>query len=359
MKIYRLYISLKLVLLSLIACACTSQPNEERNTEMRTVIPQEEPVVTVQPLQRTTFYHELVSNGKIDSRQKSNLQFESLGEVIQILVKNGAFVRKGEAIARLDLFKLTNKRKQAEDALQKARLELQDVLIGQGFPAGDTTCVPREIMRLARIKSGYDQAQYQYELAVHEEQCATLRAPFDGVVANLFTKPYNAVDTSKPFCTLIGSQQLEAEFTVLESELPLINIGDRVQISPYADASLKCEGRVTEINPLVDDKGMVTVRAAVRPKGKLFSGMNIRVIVRREVEKSLVVPKSAIVMRSGRQVLFTLKGGKAQWNYVTTGLENLESCCLLEAEGLQEGDSVIVTGNLNLAHETIVKLQHP
>ena len=37
-----------------------------------------------------------------------------------------------------------------------------------------------------------------------------------------------------------------------------------------------------------------------------------------------VIPKTAVVLRSGKQVVFTLKEGKAMWNYVHTGLENME-----------------------------------
>ena len=53
---------------------------------------------------------------------------------------------------------------------------------------------------------------------------------------------------------------------------------------------------------------------------------------------------------------FAVKDGKAQWNYVQTALENADSYSI--ADGLKEGDTVIVTGNVNLAHEspvTVVK----
>ena len=56
-----------------------------------------------------------------------------------------------------------------------------------------------------------------------------------------------------------------------------------------------------------------------------------------------------------KQVVFTLKDGKAQWNYVQTGLENAESYSMAD-DALKEGDTVIVTGNVNLAHEAPVKV---
>ena len=99
---------------------------------------------------------------------------------------------------------------------------------------------------------------------------------------------------------------MEAAFTILESELPLIKSGDKVVVTPYADPSAKYEGRISEINPLVDDKGMVKVKAIVSGQGKLFNGMNIRVNVHRSLGEQLVIPKSSVVLRSGKQVVFTL-----------------------------------------------------
>lgn len=62
------------------------------------------------------------------------------------------------------------------------------------------------------------------------------------------------------------------------------------------------------------------------------------------------------MLRSGKQVLFTLKDGKAMWNYVHTGLENLTEYTLVnwETDGLKEGMEVITSGNTNLAHEAPV-----
>jgi len=52
-------------------------------------------------------------------------------------------------------------------------------------------------------------------------------------------------------------------------------------------------------------------------------------------------------------VVFTLEDGKAIWNYVQTGLENANSYTIT-SETLKEGDEVIISGNINLAHESSV-----
>ena len=67
-------------------------------------------------------------------------------------------------------------------------------------------------------------------------------------------------------------------------------------VIPYAGGS-SFEGSVSEINPLVDTNGMVKVKAGVNGEGKLFSGMNVRVSVRRNLGEQLVIPKTAVVLR--------------------------------------------------------------
>ena len=118
-------------------------------------------------------------------------------------VKNGDRVNKGQKIAELATFRLTNKTAQAKDALEKARLELKDVLIGQGYMLEDSAKVPPATLNLARVKSGYDLALAQYQLAQYEEQNATLIAPFDGIIANLFAKQENVASTTDALSILI------------------------------------------------------------------------------------------------------------------------------------------------------------
>ena len=337
-----------------LCMACNSKTgsndtSEEGVNELAQAEPNE---VTTITLRRQAFEHELVSNGKVEAMQLTDVHFETEGIVENVQVKNGDRVAQGQVIAQLDKFKLHNAVEQAQNAFEQAKLDLQDVLIGQGHGNKPEADIPADIMQLAKTRSGYTQSQAAYELALTNEANATLRAPFAGTVANLNVKRFNRVTASDAVCTLIGSQGMEATFCVLENELPLIHRGDKVLIAPYADLTATHEGIVTEINPVVDANGMVQVKAQVKGSDKLFSGMNIKVSVRRQMPEQLVVPKSAVVLRQGRQVVFTLQGDLAMWNYVQTGLENADTYIILE--GLNEGDEVIVTGNVSLAHESKV-----
>lgn len=355
----KLHILMSGLILTAGCAACSGEKKETKEKEgVETVLPSSPNEVTIMPLTKRVFNHELISNGKVTAQDYADLYFRTSEVLAHVWVKNGDIVHKGQKIAELDLFKLNNTLAQSKNSLAQANLEMQDVLIGQGYAPENLNSVPADVLELAKVKSGYEQSKAQYESARYEVEQATLTAPFDGVIANLFEKQYNIPKTSEPFCRVINTGSMEVDFTVLESELPLIKVGDKVEITPYASTVGVRQGNISEINPLVDENGMVRVKARVNGGNKLFDGMNVRVSVKRSVADQMVIPKTAVVLRSGKQVVFTLKDGKAMWNYVHTGLENMEEYTLVgwEADGLEEGMQVITTGNVNLAHEAPVKV---
>ncbi len=336
---------------ALLYGACTNVKLKEDEGSVQTILPGEIAQVKAFVLKSKIFNHELISNGTIEAAEKVDLRFEGADIVEEIYVKNGEQVKKGQKIARLAQFKLENALKQAADNLEKSSLELQDVLISQGYALKDSLKVPAETMKIAKIKSNYENSMIQYELARYHVDHSVLYAPYDGIVANLFAKKYNMPSGNEPFCTIIASQSLDAHFTVLESELPLIRKGDQVQLSPFSYQDYTVAAVIDEINPVVDENGMVKVKARIAGSSpRLYEGMHIKIRVQRSAGSQLIIPKEALVLRNNKKVVFTAKDHKAHWNYVETGLEN--STGYVVTEGLKDGDSIIYDGNLNLAHET-------
>jgi len=333
--------------------SCSNSEKEKNEDNVRQLLPDAPAEVTTVTLKTVDFEHELVSNGKIKARTIAELKFHSSETIRQILVKNGAHVSQGERIAELDTYSINNRLEHARDAMDRSRLEMQDVLIGQGYKLDSLNSVPAEVMQLARIKSGFNAAQTQVNTAEYDLRQATLTAPVGGVVANLFAKPYTTASPSEVFCHIIDTRSLEVEFSVLENELGFIRIGDNMKIVPFSMPDVEVSGRISEINPWVDENGMVRVKASVNHHPRLVVGMNVRVSTFRNTGKQWVVPKTAVVMRTGKQVVFNEVDGRALWNYVQTGLENT-SQYTITSETLKEDDKIIVSGNINLAHEAPV-----
>jgi RND family efflux transporter MFP subunit len=356
MKHYRYAKLVAVALLTISLTACSKQQNDENKatanaTESKSV---SIPVVITTILTVSEFDHNIVSNGHIKAHSVADLYFRSSEVVSEVYVHNGQRVGKGQAIARLDLFKLNNERAKQKTALEQAKLELKDVLIGQGYDPENMSAIPADVVQLARVRSGLEQAEANYNATVRDIEEATLRAPYAGVVANLKAKAHTLASQSEAACSIINDAVMDIEFPVLESELSLVAVGNTVNVTPYNDSET-VTGRVIEINPTIDDTGHVTVKAQINKSRGLVDGMNARVSVNRSLGNKLVVPKTAVVLRSGRQVVFTYENGKAIWNYVHTGLENMDSYVI--EDGLTEGQVVITSGNENLAHESPVTIK--
>lgn len=343
-------------MVALCVAGCSKEPAKEAEGQATAIRKDAVPEVQTIAVKPTVFAYDLVGNGKVEAGEYVDLRFtSSAGAVIdRILVRNGQQVSAGQTLAELDRFKLENALTTARNSLERSQLDLADALIGQGYDPEKMSEIPDEVMRLARLRSGVAQAEVQLREAERALSDATLRAPFAGVVANLSQKAGNAPDGSKAFCRIISTGGMNVKFSVLESELPLINVGDAVEVKPFSTETVY-SGKVLSINPIVDSNGMVEVCATVNNTRGLYDGMNVRVNVKRNVEQAIVVPKSSVVLRSGgRKVVFTHENGKAIWNYVTTGLENMDEYVI--TDGLADGQEVIFTGNLNLAHESPVKV---
>lgn len=346
-----------LVLTALLLVACHSgKENEDvqQNMEMH----QQEDVeayVDTMVLHQTQFNKQIVCNGKLAAKAKSELNFNIQGVIDDVMVKEGQRVDKGTLIATLDKSEKRRELEKAEHELERAKVELTDKLLGLGYE--DWEKVPADVMKRAEVMSGYYSAKYQVQTArITLEEC-NLYAPFRGRIANLSAKKFQR---NEKVCTLIDDAAFEVEFRILEAELPHAGIGQKVSVSPFVQDSLSYEGQVTEINPLVDEKGLVKVKAHLaRANDMLVDGMNVRVVMEEKMQDMFVVPKDAVVERDGYHVIFLLKENRAVWTYVDVVHSNIDSYaitgCQRKETVIQEGDVVITSGNQNLADGTIVR----
>lgn len=346
-----------LLLLFLFSCNNKTQGTEE--TGRANNAPELNPV-EILVLQPTTFTKQLVGNGKLTAFRKAQLRFRISGEIDQLPVSNGQRIMQGQLIAALNDTEYSHRLQQTRLALKKAGIELQDVLIGMGFTPADSFSIPSAKMELAKIRSGYTNASLDFASAQRNLDDCRLMAPFAGTVANITQKVYEQTD-GQAFCTLIDDSKFEVVFQLMENELKEVKKGNAVKVLPFATDAV-FTGHIVEINPVVDKNGLVQVKALVSNTGQLMEGMNVRVLVEKEVPGQFVVPKSAVVLRDNWEVLFKVTKGKAYWNYVKTTMENSTSFAVIphpdkNTASLEPGDTIIVSGNLNLAHESEVEIK--
>jgi len=345
-----------LLLFALFSCGGGNKTGQETSDEESQQRTQELPQVNVITVHRGVFLRELQSNGRLVAAGKADLRFRSAEIITSIPVQNGQRVSAGQEIARIDDFELRNRLLTATEAVETALINLADFLVGFSYELKDTALVPKNILHVGYARAQLLTARVNLAQARNNLRHATMKAPFSGIVANITAREYNIAPTSEPFCTIIGDDRFEVDFPVLESEIDLLKSSHEVLIEPFAYPGTKVKGRLSGMNPVVDKNGMMQAKAIVdNTQGKLYEGMNVRVLVQQAVPDKLVVPKSAVVLRSDRQVLFVYANGRTQWRYVKTGLENSREYTI--EEQLEDGEQVIISGNFNLAHDVEVEIK--
>ena len=345
-----------LIALFVLLAACTRGKEENRDGSGMEMHQQQmsETYVDTMVLHQTEFNKQIVCNGRLRAKAKSELNFNGQGIIAEVFVREGQHIGKGKLIATLDKQDRQLELEKAKHELQRAKVELTDKLIGLGY--NDMNAVPADVMERAEVMSGYYSAKFQLQSAKKALEECNLYAPFSGRIADLEAKRFQKNDK---VCTLVDDSGFEVEFRILEAELSGVRIGQKVKVTPFVQDSIQYEGRVTEINPLVDDKGLVKIKAQLSNRGNtLLDGMNVRVIVEEKMQHMFVVPKDAVVERDGYQVIFLLEEGRAVWTYVDVVHSNISSFaitgCQRKETTIKEGDIVITSGNLNLADGTEV-----
>lgn len=355
MKMKRISLTASVSLL-LSLTGCNNKPADNKNIE----IPQEtESYIYVDTivLHHKTFNKQLVCNGKLAALQKSDLIMPVSGVLMKLNVKEGQQVSKGSVLAVVDERDKLLALESAKRDMERARVELQDKLIGLGYSGLDDK-ISHDVLRRAEVTSGYYSAKYQLQAAQTALDDCKLVAPFSGKIANVEGRLYQRTDK---LCTLINDSYFDVDFKVLEAELATIKIGTTVKVSPFIAEDQSFEGVVTEINPTVDDRGLIGICARVKNTSDiLLDGMNVKVVVENAVPDMFVVPKNAVVERDGYRVIFLYKDGKSVWTYVDILYSNINEYAITgnarKATVLNDGDVVITSGNLNLADDTEVKV---
>lgn len=178
-------------------------------------------------------------------------------------------------------------------------------------------------------------------------------APFNGVIANFNLLVNKRVNAGEKLFDLLDVSRLKVEVGVLENEINKIKIGSKAKIKLNAVPDKIYQGKVIYINPLVDPETKicrVTVEITdkdIKIKPGMFATVNIEADI---LKNRILIPKEALLVRDRKNLVFTVEGDLAKWHYVTIGEQNDKFIEIID--GVNPGDTVIVDGHYNLAHDS-------
>lgn len=286
------------------------------------------------------------------------------GQVARVAVRENDVVRAGQEIAAIDPTEYRMRLREAEANLADAQARYRELTLFDDRIADAATRAERE--RIARARSGLDAAQVGLERAQLELSRSVVRAPFDGRVASIEAQPGEWVGAGDPLMRVVDIDPVRVEVQVLDSEVRWLRRGGAAEVHFSALPGEVFAGAVASVNPVVDPE-LRTAKVTVvvpNPDGRVLPGMYARVrLEARQFEDRVLVPRSAILERDRRPMLFVYdgdaRGGLAKWRYVTPGLGNDDVVELVpsdDTETVEPGEIVLTDGHFSLVHDARVRL---
>ncbi|MFZ2906547.1 MAG: efflux RND transporter periplasmic adaptor subunit [Cyclobacteriaceae bacterium] len=332
-------------------CGSPSNAEEQSAGSIKNSIPATE--VSVSTASVKPFEYLISTSGIIASASEVRAEFKRAGIIEKVFVSNGKAAKQGQLLAILS-------KEQQELSFSKARLQLQEKKLAYtdmmlSYERMKDSVRYANISSNIRISSGLAAAEIAYSEAKLEYENSFVKAQIGGMVSGMEANPGSPVSPGELFCYVHDPVHLVVEAEVLEADALLVSKGVKAEIRPLASAGEFYQAQVENVDPRVDSKtGLVKIVVKLSGKPNVFPGMHVQTTLRLPYEKNIIIPQEAVVIRSGKAVVFTVQEGLAKWNYVKVGRENGVEVEILE--GLKKGDNVIITNNLQLAHDAPVSI---
>ncbi|HJR13020.1 MAG TPA: efflux RND transporter periplasmic adaptor subunit [Rhodanobacteraceae bacterium] len=325
----------------------------------------------------------LQATGYVVARRQATISAQIIGTLTQVSVDEGAHVKQGQVMARLDptayQAQLDSTQAQyaaAQASVVKARAMLKqdranaarmNDVVDRGYVskqaaeqantqvATDAAALDVSITQAKAAKDLMRAAQVNLDFTV-------IRAPFAGVVTakgaevGEIVSPYTAGGggIAGGLATIVDMNSLEVDVDVNEAYISRVKPGMPVEAILDAYPDWKIPAHVIAIIPSADrSKATVKVRIALDKKDpRILPEMGVRVSF---LEKSgenheplpgVLVPKSAVVKRDGKNVVFVVKDGHAQQTSITAGADFSGMKQVLQ--GLDAGTEVVTAPSADL-----------
>jgi RND family efflux transporter MFP subunit len=284
--------------------------------------------------------------------------------IAEIAKAEGDAVKSGDVLVRFDLPSATQEVARldadlaaAEALLENARVNQQRVadFVDRGLVARrDREIADRE---LADAQAALERVRSMHGRAVNAAGRATVRAPFDGIVAGRQHNPGDIVlsASTDPVLRIVDPRRLDL--------VALVGEADTSRVVPGATARVAGPGTSMPIGLKV----LRRLADRATPDGSLpfllvFDNpvqlpVDTRVDVEIDAEEradAVLVSAEAVIQDGGETVVMIAAGSKAERRVVTTGIRNDDRTEL--TSGVRAGELVITRGHLGLADGTAISV---
>ena len=369
-----------------VACA-RSTAGSEANQKPRTAAAKTK--VRVVSVEKQEQRRMVEAVGSLIAYDEVTVSSEAEGRVEQVMVDVGDRVSKGQLLARIAPieFELSVEQQRAALAQARARLglregdgELRDVKQAAEVKKAaadleeadqkyrraqnllETGVIARQVYdeaeaRHKAAKATYDLAVQQVEnmrasmqqtqstlnLANKRLRDTQIRAPFAGHIKTRGVAVGQYLKIQTPVMTIVNIDPLRVHLSVPEKMSPWVRVGRDVKLALEAFPGRGFTGRVSRINPAVDEKTRTfEIEALVaNQSGELKPGSFVKAVIQSDkVDSILTIPQNATVYLFGAYKVFVVQGKTVKEREVKLG-EHFGDCVEI-IEGLRADDKIAI-----------------
>jgi len=354
--------------------------------------------VAMGKVERVDLVSKVSANGRIDAKRKVDLSANVMGQVVNLAVREGDVVKRGDFLLQID-------QKQLAASAEGAGAALRAVFSDRDAARATALAAEQDFQRaqknyeqkiipmadLDRARSGRDSAratvlaleerigQARANLAAARDTLSktTMRAPMDGIVTALPVEEGEVAvigtmnNPGTKLMTIADMSVVEAVMEVDETDIPSVKVGQRATVTVDAYPNKTYSGLVTEVgsSPIVRNgisggtgeaiNFEVKIQLENPPPGMRPGFSASADIVTGTRLKALAIPIQALVVREkpgssknakpqDEEGLFVHQNGTVKFAPVKTGLAGDTSIEILN--GVSEGQQ-IVTGPFRALRE--------
>jgi len=285
-----------------------------------------ESVFTIQTekVQRRTITQIVSATGKIQPETKVKINAEVSGEILDLPVREGQRVRKGQLIVRIkpDAYQASMERAQASMAMNDANLRKAEAEYKRVSELYTKKLVSESEMDIAKAtyesaKAASNQSAASLKESKETFSKTTIYAPMGGVISQLNSEVGERVSGSTftqgtEIMTVADLSRMEARVDVGENDVVLVAVGDtaKIEVDSYPDR--KFIGTVSQIANTAKSRGLGTqdevtnfeVRILIKtPEGVHFRpGMSMAADIETETRANvLAVPIQSVTVRAPKE----------------------------------------------------------
>ena len=287
--------------------------------------------------------------GNLLPDEEVDLSFETSGKIVAINFQEGAAVRKGELLA-----KVNDRPLQAQLKRYEAQLKLAEDRVYRQSALLERDAVSQEAYEQARTELATLNADI--DIVRSNIALTELRAPFDAIIGLRNVSEGAYASPSVVVAKLTKISPLKIDFFVPERYASQIHPGTRLSFT-IEGRQERFEATVYATETQVDvPPRTLAVRARYpNARGRLLPGRFATVEIRmHEIPDAIAVPTEAIFPEMGVDKVFLYRDGKAHAVDVTTGLRTESQIQIIN--GLSVGDTLITSGTLQLREGLPVQL---